>query len=171
MHPVYLPFTEAQLLEHFAPVASRIGSEEAQRHLTYYRNSLRRLAEFEAGPQPTGKDARASTRRARQIEKDERFWVVAALMGVFHASDRIQRLTELLAVAFGPVPPFDGMGTWAEALSGDLRLLFEVNLPSPPAYRRWLRDNIADRALIPTRTRPQSGHGHDSRARRTSTRC
>src|SRR4051794_16113553 len=63
MHPVYLPFTEAQLMEHFAPVAGRTG------------------------------------------------------------------------------PP--------NALAGDLRLFFEVNLPSPPAYRRWLREHIADRSLIP----------------------
>ena len=149
LHPVYLPFTEAQLVEHFAPVAGRTGRDEAQRHLAYFRDSVTRLADFNAAPKPTGKDARTLTRRARQIEKDERFWVVAALMGVFHSPDRVERLGELLTSALGPTPPVDGLATWREALAGELHLFFEVNLPSPPAYRRWLRDHIADRALIP----------------------
>lgn len=148
IHPIYLPFTEQQLLDHFAPVG-RIGPEKAQHHLTYYRESVKRLAAFEAGSKPTGKDARALTRRARQIEKDERFWVVAALMGVFHARDRVGCLAALLTDALGPVPPVEGLATWHDALAGELHLFFEVNLPSPPTYRRWLRDRIADRALIP----------------------
>ncbi len=37
LHPLYMPFREAQLAEHFAPVAGRSGPAEAQRHLTYYR--------------------------------------------------------------------------------------------------------------------------------------
>lgn len=149
IHPIYLPFTEQQLLGHFAPVAGRIGPEKAQRHLTYYRESVQRLAAFERCPRPTGKDARTLTRRARQIEKDERFWVVAALMGVFHARDRVGCLAALLTDALGPVPPVEGLATWHDALAGELHLFFEVNLPSPPTYRRWLRDRIADRALIP----------------------
>ena len=149
LHPVYLPFTEAQLAEHFAPIAGRAGRDEAQRHLAYYRDSVTRLADFNAAPKPAGKDARTLTRRARQIEKDERFWVVAALMGVFHAPDRVRRLGELLSVALGPTPPIDGLATWQEALAGELHLFFEANLPSPPTYRQWLRGHIADRALIP----------------------
>jgi hypothetical protein len=149
VHPVYLPFSEAQLLEHFAPVAGRSGPEEGQRHLSYYRESVQRLAEFEAGPMPTGKDARTLIRRARQIEKDERFWVVAALMSVFHAPDRQGTLTGLLADTFGPTPPVEGLASWEEALAGDLELFFEVNLPSPPSYRSWLAEHLTDRAPVP----------------------
>ena len=149
LHPVYLPFSEEQLLRHFAPVGGRVGPDEAERHLTYYRESLRRLAEFETGPPPAAKDARAVVRRARQIEKDERFWVAAALMGVFHAGDRIARLAELLGRALGPAPPLDGLDSWEAALDGRLHLFFEVSLPSPPAYRAWLRDHLAERAMIP----------------------
>ena len=149
IHPIYLPFTEQQLLSHFAPVAGGMDPTKAERHLTYYRESVRRLAAFEAAPKPTGKDAHALTRRARQIEKDERFWVVAALMGVFHSPDRVASFASLLTEALGPAPPAEGLATWHDALAGELHLFFEVNLPSPPAYRRWLRENISDRALIP----------------------
>lgn len=149
IHPIYLPFTEQQLLGHFAPVAGRTDATEAERHLTYYRTSAQRLAAFETGPTPSKQEARALTRRARQIEKDERFWVVAALMGVFHASDRVERLAALLTEALGPVPPVEGLASWQDALAGELHLFFEVSLPSPPIYRRWLREHIAGRALIP----------------------
>ena len=149
LHPVYLPFAEEQLLKHFAPVARRTRTEEGLRHLGHYRASVERLAAFEAGPRPTGKDARSLTRRARQIEKDERFWVVAALMAAYYSSDRVESFARLLTTALGERPPVDGLDTWAAALSGRLHLFFEVNLPSPPAYRRWLRERIATRTLIP----------------------
>ena len=70
-------------------------------------------------------------------------------VGVFHAPDRVERLRELLSVGLGPTPPVADLATWTEALAGDLHLFFEVNLPSPPAYRHGLRDNITSRALIP----------------------
>jgi hypothetical protein len=159
IHPLYLPFTERQLLGHFAPVAGDVAPENAERHLAYYRESVRRLATFEAGPQPSRKDVRALTRRARQIEKDERFWVVAALMGVFHAQDRVERLTALLAEALGPLPPVQGLATWQDALAGELHLFFEVNLPSPLTYRRWLSQHISTRALIPHVREAAAGSG------------
>jgi hypothetical protein len=33
--------------------------------------------------------------------------------------------------------------------ASDVRLFFEVNLPLPRSYRRWLRRHIADRTLVP----------------------
>jgi hypothetical protein len=149
LHSVYLPFTEAEFAQHFAPVARRSGPERAALHLKHYRESIARLAAFDAAPKPTGAGAGALTRRARQIEKDERFWVVAALMGVFHAPDQVARLTELLRPAFGDVPPVPGLATWEAALGGKLHLFFEAYLPSPRSYRTWLRDNIDDRTLVP----------------------
>lgn len=149
LHPTYLPFSEAQLLRHFAPVAGRTGSGEVERHLRHFRDSVARLTAFEAAANPSGADARKIIRRARQIEKDERFWVTAALMGLFHAPGRPQRLAQLLRVALGNTPPIDGLAQWEDALAGDLHLFFEVNLPSPRSYRRWLRRHVAERALIP----------------------
>src|SRR5690349_17527424 len=128
IHPKYLPFSEQQLAEHFAPIARDRG--DAARHLAYYRESAQRLAEFDAGPKPTGSEARRLIRRARQIEKDERFWVVAALMAIYHSDDRVGRFAQLLAASVTQAPPIAGCSTWEELLTGDLHLFFEVNLPS-----------------------------------------
>jgi hypothetical protein len=48
--------------------------------------------------------------------------------------------------AYVPPSSFDG---WAAALAGPLELFFEVNLPSPPSYRAWLRDHLDERVPIP----------------------
>jgi hypothetical protein len=147
LHPTYLPFTVDQLRGHFAPV---LGTGELDRHLTYYLASLEQ-AKVHAdlvrrGVNPTP----AQTRLGRQLEKDERFWLATALMSLYHqdgGSGRGERFGRLLERA-GLCPPssFDG---WAAALAGPLELFFEVNLPSPPSYRAWLRDHLDERVPIP----------------------
>jgi hypothetical protein len=99
-----------------------------------------------AGWRPSG-----CTSQNHQVEKDERFWVVAALMAIYHGPDRVRAFSALLDSAFPNGPAMDGL-TWADALVEDeepLQLYFEVNLPSPPAYRAWLADNIEQRCLVP----------------------
>jgi hypothetical protein len=53
--------------------------------LQYYRASIEEARKYEElirrGERPT----RAQTRLGRQMEKDERFWVVTALMSLYHA--------------------------------------------------------------------------------------
>ena len=85
IHPTYLPFTPRHLADHFAPVTAK-GD-----HLAYYRASADRTAAFEAAP-PAGTPTEIgqAVRRGRQMEKDERFWVVATLMQLFHA--RVPRM-------------------------------------------------------------------------------
>jgi hypothetical protein len=83
----YLPFTPSKLLKHFAPVA---GGGDPNRFLTYYLTSQRNRREYLEGKPPGWAliDLRA-IRLGQQMEKDERFWVVAALMGIYHhAPDR-----------------------------------------------------------------------------------
>lgn len=147
IHDIYLPFTEAQLLGHFASPIKE--NQDVERHLAYYRESVKRLAEFNAGPPPTGRNARSAIRRARQIEKDERFWVASALMGIFHSVDAPARWEDLMTTTFGEEPPLPGFMAWGEALRAPLRLYFETSLPSPPSYRSWLRNHIDQRALVP----------------------
>ena len=88
LHQTYLPFTADQLRQHFAPVA---GLGERDRHLQYYRASINKAKEYDelirGGDTPT----RAQTRLGRQMEKDERFWVVTALMSLYHADDGLGR--------------------------------------------------------------------------------
>jgi hypothetical protein len=147
LHPVYLPFTADQLREHFAPVH---GPGEEDRHLRYYRASVEEARKhgelIRGGKKPTP----AQTRLGRQMEKDERFWVAAALMSLYHVGGRIGRaeLFARLLERAGLRPP-PGFPRWQDALAGDLDLFFEVNLPSPGRYRAWLRDHLAERTLVP----------------------
>jgi hypothetical protein len=147
LHETYLPFTANQLRQHFAPVA---GPGERDRHLQYYLASIEEARKYEElirrGERPT----RAQTRLGRQMEKDERFWVVTALMSLYHADDgsgREKSFAGLLQRA-GLRPPPD-FPRWEEALAGALDLFFEVNLPSPGRYRAWLRDHLDERTPIP----------------------
>lgn len=147
MHSTYLPFTADQLQGHFAPVLS---AGEKDRHLRYYLASIDRAKEYDdlvgRGIKPTP----AQTRLGRQMEKDERFWVAAALMALYHADagrTQAKGFGGLLERA-GLRPP-SGFRHWADALSGPLDLFFEVSLPSPPCYRAWLRDHLDERVPIP----------------------
>ena len=150
LHDVYLPFTEAQLREHFAPVGA--DKTSAERHLDYYRKSVQAARDW-ASSQPSGTPAERAQakRRGLQVQKDERFWVVTALMSVFHAPDRVGALAALLRRCFRDVPPLDGLATWEQALgdAGRLRLFFEVSLPTSPEYRQELSRQLEQRVLIP----------------------
>jgi hypothetical protein len=101
----------------------------------------------------SGLPAEAAKAKARglQMQKDERFWTVAALLSVFCAPDRVQALTALLRKAFpGGFPPMDGLASWERALGdpGKLQLFFEVSLPTPSDYQRALPALLEERVLI-----------------------
>jgi len=147
--PIYLPFSQDQLLEHFAPVAGDQGDNEIKRHLAYYLGSAERYREFGASVSSRKGLPLSAVRRPCQIEKDERFWVVACLMKCFRAPDPVGAFAALFTRAFGDVPPVHGLTSWEECLAGTLHLFFEVNLPSPPAYKDWLRQNVQDRHVVP----------------------
>jgi hypothetical protein len=87
-------------------------------------------------------------KKPRQIEKDERFWVVAALMAL-HRAQGGGAVAKLLRRAFGDAPPADGPDTWEECFTQETLLFFEANLPSPVSYRKWLKDNISQRQIVP----------------------
>ena len=147
MHPVYLPFTREELGKHFAPVAAAPDG----RHVKYFEDSLQRWAEYTQRTAAGHSAAASVTRLARQMEKDERFWIVSALMTLFHrAGDegaRTRAFVDLLSRAeLSPPGQFD---SWGEALAGRLHLFFEVNLPSPGKYRQWLRTHVSERVLVP----------------------
>jgi hypothetical protein len=141
----YLPFPPAQLLAHFAPVA---GSGDPNRYLTYYVTSQRnRRAFLQSHADGVIGDSKA-TRLGQQMEKDERFWAVAALMGIFHhSSNRTAAFSELLTRCEGLQLPIGRFSTWEEALGEDQELYFEANLPSPPRYRQYLQEHPNERTL------------------------
>jgi hypothetical protein len=42
-----------------------------------------------------------------------------------------------------------GFSNWSEVLGIELALILEVNFPPPPGYRRWFKNHLDDRILIP----------------------
>jgi len=148
MHPIYMPFSEEQLVRHFAQVKKgRMCVSSAEKHLKYYRKSL---ANYEACPKES--ERRRSLKETRgpcQVEKDEKFWTAACLMTLFYSKNRAQDLIRLLGKAYGEFPPVGVGNSWEECLEGELHLFFETNLPSPSSYKNWLRENLEKRQFIP----------------------
>lgn len=146
LDPTYVPWPLAVVRQHFAPVAS--GSGCAPLH--YYLRGARAAAQHAAAH--VGDHTPACEAADHQIEKDERFWVMGALLAAFHAPDRVGTLARLLGVALGQQPPCDGgFATWRDALgeAADLELYFEANLPAPVAYKTSFADGTPLRALVP----------------------
>ena len=71
----------------------------------------------------------ADVRRRRQIEKDERFWVAAALMALYHGESRRTALADLLTRAGAETP--GSFADWSAALHGELHLFFEARPTQP----------------------------------------
>ncbi|MBK7552197.1 MAG: hypothetical protein IPI61_11225 [Syntrophaceae bacterium] len=58
-------------------------------------------------------------------------------------------LRRLLEKTYGSTPPMPDLSTWCECLDGDLKLYYEVCLPAPQSYIKWLRSNLNNRQIIP----------------------
>lgn len=149
MHPVYLPFSEAQLADCFAAVGRDEGDAARERHLAYYRTSIENYASLCADASPLPGLGLMKAKGGAQIEKDERFWVAAALMSAFYAPDRQAMICSLLRRCLGDSPPFRGLTNWEDCFDTDTKLYFEASLPSPRSYQHWLRTNLDQRQLIP----------------------
>jgi hypothetical protein len=150
IHETYLPFRAEELGRHFAEVTA---GGDPNRHTRYYLRSAEnagRLARQVSGLTTMEASARRVLETyGYQMQKDERFWVAAALMSLFRAPDPVRTFADLFARAL-PEGPGEG-GSW-ESLLGtpdELALYFEVNLPAPESYRRWLRSHAEDVVLLP----------------------
>lgn len=139
--PVYMPFTPEQMRGHFI--------RQADKYISNYTQSAERYREFMDSSGGAGKITIAKARKPRQIEMDERFWIATALKRLYDSPSRVANLTKIFTDAYGPTPPVEGLSSWAECLSGDLRLYFEACLPAPRSYTAWLGQNIERRQLIP----------------------
>ena len=149
VHEKYMPFTEEQLLSHFADVKRYGKPFKNTKHLDYFRKSKERYISFcNNNPDRKGKPYK-EIRFPCQIEKDEKFWVAACMMTIFHNPKRTEQLVHLLKRAYGDSPPLKGTSTWEYCLSGDLHLFFEANLPSPRLYKKWVSKNLSKRHFIP----------------------
>jgi len=148
MHEKYLPFAEQQLMSHFADVMKHGKCVNNKGHLNYYRESIKRYADYIAGNIDRSGKPLKEQRFPCQIEKDERLWIAACMMIVFHSENRVNELTSLFMDAYGTKPPIP-IANWHKCFEGDLHLFFETNLPSPKSYKKWLKGNLTKRHFIP----------------------
>ena len=137
----YLPFTDNDLKQHFL--------KDADGHLAYYQKSAERYHQFIAKNSKLIGIPLSQSKFARQIEKDERFWVATAMKRLYDSPLRQNALIQLLSKTYGDRPSLKSIHSWNECVSGDLQLFFEVQIPSPSSYVSWLRKNINTRQLIP----------------------
>ncbi len=145
----YLPFTEDQLLSHFANVKYRGKCVSNKQHLNYYKDSIQKYQQYLAETPDMRGMSLAKMKKPCQIEKDERFWVASCMMTMFYDERRLQMLQKLFIEAFGETPPLTGLSSWRDCLDGDLKLFFETTLPSPASYKAWLRQSLNMRQFIP----------------------
>lgn len=149
IHTTYLRFDSDVLLRHFANVA---GDPPPDQRLNYYRQSVAWAAAYIHSLSPgAAAGDKGCTPLGHQIEKDERFWIAAALLTVFHSDNRLNALIHVLTDCLGEVPPVDGLDSWQDALGevGELKLFFEVNMPAPPSYKSWLSTCYESRVFTP----------------------
>ncbi len=152
MQNKYLPFSKKELLLHFAPVGKECEPNENQ--LNYY---IRSIENYEKYKKETilGKPLH-EIKGSCQIQKDERFWTVNTLMNIFYSSNRVNDLCLLFEKAFGKKVPISmEINSWEKCFSSNnLKLYFEVDLPSPAIYKEKLyslykEDRIQEHQIIP----------------------
>ena len=154
MQDKYLPFDESVFMKHFALVGK--NSKVNGNHLNYYNKSILKYERFKKNEKSIFRKPLSETSRPCQIQKDERFWTVNTLMNIYYSPNRVDELCILFEKAFGKkVPTSIKIDSWRECLSSDnLKLYFEVDLPSPPSYKNNLcllyeKGNIQEHQIIP----------------------
>ena len=154
MQDKYLPFSKEELLLHFAPVGKECEPNENQ--LNDYIRSIENYEKYKKNNNNILGEPLRETKEPCQIQKDERLWTVNTLMNVYYSPNRVNELIKLFEKAFGKkVPTSIEIDSWRECLSSDnLKLYFEVDLPSPPSYKNNLyslyeKGNIQEHQIIP----------------------
>ena len=150
LHKDFLPYTADELRLHFVDsglhfVDSGIEGEDPDSGIEvddpdpHLKHWLARIAV-------------APSKDPSYLHRDETLWTAGALMAIQHQAegDCADRWQAIMAKLFGPVPPTIERMEWSDLLRPDLKLFFEVGLPSPRAYRRWLSKHLVDRQALAT---------------------
>lgn len=111
MHPIYLPFTEAQKL-----CFAKVGKDEdsaptADKHIEYYKKSVQNYEEYVARNPDRKAKPISELKVPCQIEKDERFWIAACMMTILFSENRLRELTGVFKHAYGSTPPIAEIGS------------------------------------------------------------
>jgi len=154
MQKKYLPFDKDVLMDHFAPVGKNIKANI--NHLKHYTQSINDYENYKKGINNIFGKPLYKTSGPCQIQKDERFWTVNTLMNIYYSPNRVNELCILFEKAFGKKVPISiKINSWEECLTSDnLKLYFEVDLPSPTSYKKKLcplyeKGNIQEHQIIP----------------------
>jgi len=154
MQDKYLPFSKEELLLHFAPVGKKCEPNENQ--LNDYIRSIENYEKYKKNNNNILGKLLREIKGPCQIQKDERFWTVNTLMNIYYSSNRFNELCKLSEKAFGEkVPSSIGINNWEDCFNTeDLKLYFEVDLPSPTIYKNNLyslykEDKIQEHQIIP----------------------
>ena len=173
MHSVYLPFDEKTLATIASLKSPDIRNRDIPNLITWPT-----IETPSSGGAPIRSGGRSSSNspgeatRGLQIEKDERFWVVAALMALFYSEDAPAAFASLLRRSGLDAPPGrHSTRTWKDVLTGDLHLWFEVALGSPRDYHDYLRPRLDERVRFLMYARRQVNRAFVSKVLRTSTPC
>jgi hypothetical protein len=122
------------------PPAGASDPGRADRWLRHFvRSATNELVFRKANPDLRGRPV-TELRAPLQIDKDERFWIATAMMGLLRHKESRSRLASVLASIYGAPPPVGG--SWEELLDGTIHLYFEALLPSPQGYKRVLRVEV-----------------------------
>jgi hypothetical protein len=129
----FLPYTADELLPHFVNYDAE--GENPEKYLTKWRERI----------------AKAPSKDPDWLERDETFWTANALMAIYQKADCADRWRVIMSKLFGPIPPTTKRLEWSDLVRPDLRLFFEVGLPSPLPYRSWLSNHLDDRQVLAKR--------------------
>ena len=135
VHEKYLPFCEDTLMKHFA--------NTNKDHLKYYKESIKRYDKFIAKQNKIIGKSLDELRSPFQIQKDERFWTINTLLNIYNSQNRLSELVQLFEKEFGQEVPLSiNIDSWKDCFdSKNLKLYFEVDLPSTKKYKDYLYNN------------------------------
>lgn len=133
IHKKYLPFYQDNVEDCFTN----------KNHLEYYSKSIKNYEEFFAKNDKIIGKSLDELRKPLQIQKDERFWTINALLNIYNSPNRVGELVRLFEKEFGQKVPLSiNIDNWEDCFnSKELKLCFEVDLPSPKKYKDYLYDN------------------------------
>lgn len=141
MHKELMPFTEECLMKYFD------GNNQLQQ-VIYFKYSIAKYKKYEEQKSMV----KTKFKTYRQAEKDERFYTARTFVNIFEdENNRIDRLKEMLKIAFGDKPLFNNnkFKSWDEALGTKQKLILEHQLPAPKLFKKELSNNLEKHHFIP----------------------
>ena len=140
LEDTYLPFTKDQLKKHFI---NHDWVNELEKSVDRYKKFLRKNPSRQGVPI-------SESRIPCQIEKDERFWIITALLTLYYSENRVEQFCNLFTRVYGKRPPLRDFETWEQCFEGELHIFFERSLSPPSKYvKEWLPNNIEKVHFIP----------------------